>query len=208
MKENDIIIRLEREEDYRKTEELVRNAFWNVYRPGCVEHWLIHVMRDDPSFVKELDLVMEHKGSIIGQNAFARTVIVSDDGSEVPVLTMGPVCISPEYQKMGLGKILLDASLEKAADLGYGAVLIEGNIEFYKHSGFGYSRDHGIRYHDMPEDSDQSFFLCRELLPGYLDSVTGVYMTPEVYFVKDEDADEFDKSFPEKEKLKLPGQLG
>ena len=207
MNTNDIIIRPEREEDRRKVEELVRDAFWNVYRPGCAEHWLIHVLRDDPCFVRELDVVMERDGELIGQNVFARTVILADDGREVPVLTMGPICVRPDLQGKGYGKILLDRSLAMAAEAGYGAVLIEGNIAFYGKSGFDLSSRFGIRYHDMPEDSDQSFFLCRELIPGYLDGITGIYMTPEAYFVKDEDVEEFDRSFPAREKLVLPGQL-
>ena len=208
MNQNDYTIRLEKKEEYGEVERLIRDAFWNVYRPGCVEHWLIHVLRDDPCFVKELDVVMEKDGEIIGQNVFARTVILADDGREVPVLTMGPVSVKPGLQRKGYGKILLDRSLEMAEELGYGAVLIEGNIAFYGKSGFDVSSRFGIRYHDMPEDSDQSFFLCRELIPGYLDGVTGVYMTPEAYYVSDADAEEFDKSFPEREKLTLPGQLG
>jgi predicted N-acetyltransferase YhbS len=121
---------------------------------------------------------------------------------------MGPICIAQDLKRQGYGRILLDHCLEKAAELGFGAVLIEGNIGFYGGSGFGYSRDFGIRYHDMPEDSDQSFFLCRELIPGYLDGITGTYLTPQVYYVDDADTEEFDRSFPEREKLVLPGQLG
>ncbi len=200
-------IRLEREEDYREVENLVRESFWNVYCPGCNEHYLIHVMRDDPDFVKELDLVMESNGRIIGQNVFAKAIIEADDGRKVPVLTMGPICIAPGLKRKGYGKILLDESLRRASELGYGAVLIEGNIDFYSKSGFSYAVSYGIRYHDLPEDADASFFLCRELIPGYLDDVTGVYQTPRVYYVKDNDVAEFDKGFPYKEKLKLPGQL-
>ena len=113
---------------------------------------MIHVLRRDPAFVKELDFVMEQDGKLIGQNMFMRTIIEADDGRTIPVLTMGPIGI-------------------------------------------------------LPEDADSSFFLCKELIPGYLDDVTGVYQTPQGYYVKDEDVDAFDKEFPLKEKLKLPGQI-
>ena len=207
MNKNDYTIRLEKLEEHRDVENLIREAFWNVYRPGCSEHYVIHVLRDDPAFVKELDFVMEQDGRLIGQNMFMKTVIQADDGRVVPVLTMGPIGILPELKRQGYGKALLDYSLEKATELGFGAVLFEGNIEFYGKSGFDYADRFGIRYHDLPEDADASFFLCKELVPGYLDGVTGVYQTPRGYYVDDADVDEFDKAFPPKEKLKLPGQI-
>ena len=207
MNTNDYIIRLEQEKDYRENENLVRESFWNVYRPGCSEHYVLHVMRDDPAFIPELCFVMEQNGKLIGQNLFAKTVIEADDGRTIPVLTMGPIGIIPELKRQGYGKKLLDYSLEKAREMGFGAVLFEGNIRFYGKSGFDYASRFGIRYHDLPEGADASFFLCRELIPGYLDGITGVYQTPQVYYVADEAVEEFDKNFPPKIKLKLPGQL-
>ncbi len=207
MNKNDFTIRQETACDYDAVENLVREAFWNVYRPGCLEHYLLHVLRDDPAFVRELDFVMEKEGSIIGQNVFVRAKIDADDGREIPVLTMGPISVTPALKRQGYGKALLDYSLDAAARLGYGAVLFEGNIAFYGKSGFTYASDFGIRYKGLPEGMDASFFLCRELVPGYLDGITGVYGTPEVYLVSESDADAFDARFPAKEKLKLPGQL-
>ena len=203
----DFVIRPEKREEFRTVENLVREAFWNVYRPGCSEHYVLHVLRDDPAFVKELDLVMEQDGALIGQNMFMKTVIEADDGRTVPVLTMGPIGIAPALKRQGYGKQLLDDSLEKAAALGFGAVLFEGNIAFYGKSGFDYARKFGIRYHDLPEGADDSFFLCKELIPGYLDGITGVYQTPRGYYVDDDDVEAFDRDFPPKEKQKLPGQI-
>ena len=207
MNNNAIKFRLEKKEDYRAVEDLVRESFWNVYRPGCSEHYVIHVLRDDPAFVKELDFVMEENGSIIGQNVFMRNAVAADDGRSVPILTMGPICIAPALKRRGYGKALLDYSLERAAALGFGAVMFEGNIEFYGKSGFDVASMFGIRYHGLPEGADSSFFLCKELIKGYLDGITGVYTTPAGYFVDDADVEEFDKGFPPKEKLRLPGQL-
>ncbi len=204
---NGITIRLETKEEYREVENLIRESFWNVYRPGCSEHYVIHVLRNDPAFVKELDFVMEQNGRLIGQNMFMRTVINADDGRDIDVLTMGPICITPDLKRRGYGKLLLDHSLEKAAEMGFGAVLFEGNIDFYGKSGFTYAREFGIRYHDLPEDADDSFFLCQELIPGYLDGITGVYQTPAGYYVNDTDVDLFDRLFPYKKKMRLPGQI-
>ena len=207
MNTNDITIRLETKEDQRTVENLIREAFWNVYRPGCYEHYVMHVLRKDPAFVKELDFVLEKDGRLIGQNMFMRTRIDADDGRAVPVLTMGPICITPELKRQGYGKLLLDATLERAAAMGFGAVLFEGNIDFYGKSGFTFARDFSIRYHDLPEGADDSFFLCRELLPGYLRGITGVYQTPQGYYVDEADVEAFDRTFPPKEKLRLPGQI-
>ena len=207
MHTKDCIIRSGTQEDCREVENLVRESFWNVYRPGCSEHYVIHVLRDDPAFVPELDFVMERDGKLIGQNMFMRTVIEADDGRVVPVLTMGPIGITPELRRKGYGRKLLDYFLEKAEAMGFGAVLFEGNIGFYGKCGFTYAREFSIRYHDLPEGADDSFFLCKELIPGYLDDVTGVYQTPPGYYVDDADVEAFDKAFPPKEKLRLPGQI-
>jgi len=207
MNKNDYNIRLERNEEHREVENLIREAFWNVYRPGCLEHYVIHRLRNDPAFVKELDFVMEKDGRLIGQNMFMHAFIQSDDGRQIPIMTMGPICICNELKRQGYGKILLDYSIRKAAELGCGALCFEGNIDFYGKSGFTYASQFGIRYHGLPEGADASFFLCRELIPGYLRGVSGEYAPPQGYFVHEEEAEIFDKEFPPKEKLKLPGQI-
>ena len=207
MSKNEYRIRLERKEDHRETETLVRESFWNVYRPGCLEHFVLHELRADPAFVPQLNFVMEQGGRIIGQNLFMHAVINADDGREIPIMTMGPICICNELKGQGYGKILLDFSLEQAAAMGCGAVCFEGNIDFYGKSGFTYARRFGIRYHGLPQGEDDSFFLCKELREGYLTGVSGEYATPQGYFVDEAAAEEFDKQFPPKEKLVLPSQL-
>ena len=180
MNKNDFTIRLETPADHRAVENLVRESFWNVYRPGCLEHFVLHCLRNDSAFVPELDFVMEKDGRLIGQNMFMRANIKADDGRDIPIMAMGPICITPELKRKGYGKILLDYSLEKAKKLGCGAVCFEGNIDFYGKSGFTTADKFGIRYHGLP---------------------------PQGYFVDEAEAEAFDKEFPPKEKLKLPGQL-
>lgn len=210
MNKNRIKIRLEEKKDYREVENLVRESFWNVYRPGCLEHFVLKNLRSDPGFVPELDFMMEKDGEIIGQNVFVRAVIKADDGRDIPILTMGPICIAPDFKRKGYGKILLDYSLDRARDFGCGAVCFEGNILFYGKSGFTYASEFGIRYHGLPEGEDSSFFLCKELTAGYLEGITGEYATPKGYFVCEDNPEEFEAyeaEFPYKEKLILPGQL-
>ena len=207
MNNDNIVIRLEKKEEYREVEKLVRESFWNVYRPGCFEHYVLHQLRNDPAFVPELDFVMELDGRLIGQNMFMRAEIKADDGRDIPIMAMGPICITPELKRKGYGKTLLDFSLKKAQELGCGAVCFEGNIDFYGKSGFVQASEFGIRYHGLPEGEDASFFLCKELIPGYLDGISGEYAPPQGYFVDEAEAEEFYKEFPVKEKLKLPGQI-
>ena len=125
-----IIIRTEKEKEYREVENLVRESFWNVYRPGCLEHYVLHQLRKDAAFVPELDFVMEMGEQIIGQNMFMKAEIQADDGRKISIMTMGPICIVPDLKRKGYGKILLDYSLEKAKELGCGAICMEGNIDF------------------------------------------------------------------------------
>lgn len=199
-----IIIRNETPADYHTVENLTREAFWNVYRPGCMEHYVLHNFRADPAFVNELDLVMELNGEIIGHVMYVRSVIRTDEGGEVPTLTFGPISIAPEYQREGYGKQLVEYSIAKARELGVGAVAITGNINFYGKCGFVVAKTKGIRYE---EDPDANYFLVAELKPGYLEGVSGTFKDPDGYLVDEKAVEDFDASFPTKEKLKLPGQL-
>ena len=207
MNKNDVIIRLERKEEEREVETLVREAFWNVYRPGRLERYVLNQMRNNPDFIPELNFVLEKDGKIIGQNVFVRAVIKADDGREIPISAMGPICIAPELKRQGYGKFLLDYTLERAKEFGVKALCFEGNIDFYGKSGFDYASQFGVRYHGLPEGADASFFLCKELEKGYLDGVTGEYAPPQCYFVDEKEAEEFDKEFSPKEKLRLEGQI-
>ena len=207
MSEKNITIRPETESDDRAAENLTREAFWNVYRPGCMEHYVLHCFRTDPAFVPELDLVMELDGTLIGHIMYARSEIACSDGRALPIMTFGPISIAPEYKRQGYGKCLLDYSMEKAKEMGAGALAITGNILFYGKSGFVPAKSKGIRYADDP---DASYLLIKELTPGFLSGISGTYKDPEGYFVCERDPDgfaQFEATFLEKEKQKLPGQL-
>lgn len=204
---NNIIIRNEKKEDYRKVENLTREAFWNVYRPGCMEHYVLHCYRSDPAFVSELDFVMELNGELIGQIIYVRSEIDCDDGRKLPILTFGPMGIAPKYKRQGYGKRLLDYSMEKAKETGAGALVITGNILFYGKSGFVPAKTKGVRYADDP---DADYLLVKELISGFLDGISGTYKDPDGYFVCEKNPEAFERfeaSFPKKEKQKLPGQL-
>lgn len=202
-----IIIRHETKDDYRNVENLTRESFWDVYRPGCTEHYVLHCYRNDPAFVPELDFIMELDGKLIGQIIFVRSEIDCDDGHKLPIMTFGPIGIAPEYKRRGYGKRLLDWSMEKARKMGAGALAITGNILFYGKSGFVPAKTKNIRYADDP---DADYFLIKELIPGFLNGVSGSYKDPAGYFVCEKDPEAFERfeaTFPKKEKQKLPGQI-
>lgn len=204
---NDCIIRRETESERREVENLTREAFWNVYRPGCTEHYVLHCFRDRSDFVPELDLVMEKDGRLIGHVMYVRSHIDADDGRSVPIMTFGPISIAPEYKRRGYGSVLLRRSMDMAREMGAGALAITGNIGFYGKSGFVVASTLGIHYYAEPREAEVPYFLARELEPAYLDAVSGVYRDPEGYFVDDGEAEAFDRQFPPREKLRLPGQL-
>ena len=204
-------IRLEQPKDYREVENLTREAFWNVYRPGCTEHFVLNQYRNNPDFIPELDFVMEEDGKIIGHIMFSKAELVLDDGTKKPSWTFGPISIHPDYKRRGYGLRLLNYALEKARELGVGFLCMEGNIEFYKHAGFDLASKKKIHYHAEPRDAEVPYFLAQELIPGWLNGIEATYCPPKGYFVADENPEAFEAyeaTFPKKEKLRVPGQLG
>ncbi len=200
-------IKLETESDRRETENLVREAFWNVYRPGAQEHYVLHRFRDDKDFVPELDFVMEKDGKLIAQIIFVKAEITLDAGVKLPILTFGPIGVLPEYKRQGYGKKLLDYAIEKAEKYGAGALVITGNIGFYGKSGFVPAKNKGVRY---AFDPSADYLLIKELKKGFLDGVSGTYADPKGYLVCDDDPigfEAFEATFPKKQKLVLSGQL-
>ena len=197
--------------DFSTVENLTRESFWNVYHPGCTEHYVLHCFRDNPDFIPELSLVMEKDGKIIGHVMYSKAVISLENGGALPSWTFGPISIHPDYKRQGYGLKLLNFSLEKAKSMGVGFVCIEGNIAFYKNAGFDLASKLKIHYHAEPKDAEVPYFLAKELIPGYLGGAEGTYCPPKGYFVAEKNPDAFvayEAQFPPKQKLVLPGQLG
>lgn len=195
MDEKDLIIRNETKLDYDEVEKMVRSSFLNVYRDGALEHYLLHILRNDESFIKELDFALLKGNKIIGQIVFAKSFIKTNDNKQIEVATFGPLCIRNEYKRKGYGKYLLDYSISKAKELGIKALFIEGNYDFYKHCGFEKSKNLGIIYEDDP---DANYFLVKELEKGFLSNIKGTYKDPTIYLKACNDEKEFlefDKKF-------------
>lgn len=200
----DIIIRREQEKDYREVEELTREAFWNHHSPGCDEHYLVHIMRTAPTFVKDLAYVAVDNDRIVGNIMYTETYILGDDNEKYPILCFGPVSVLPEYQGKGIGSKLIEHTKMMAKDLGHQAILIFGDPEFYKKVGFVGAETYSIgtswNTYAVP-------LLACELVEGALSGCQGRFMEGEIYEIDKEKAEEFDKTFSPKEKVSgLPSQ--
>lgn len=193
----DLIMRNETEADYRQVEALTREAFWNVYVPGCEEHYLAHVIRGTKEFIPELDVVAELDGCIVGNIMYAESSIVSEQGETYPVITFGPLSVLPSCQKSGVGRKLIEYTKEKAAQMGFLAIVICGDPAYYSRFGFTAAEEYGIR-------NGEGFYaaalqIC-ELRPGAMDGICGRFEEGEAYQMDSLLAEEFDKTFPPREK--------
>lgn len=193
----DFIIRNERKEDYRAVEELTRNAFWNLYVPGCDEHYLVHIMREHCDFIPELDFVIEVNQRIIGNVMYTKSWLTDEDGNEKAILTFGPISIHTDYQRQGYGKVLLEASFKKAVEIGYDTIVIMGSPANYVSRGFFSC----IRYNvSLEEGIFPTALLVKELIPGALKDKRWIYRDSELYSVDEQEAEKFDQNFDKWEK--------
>jgi predicted N-acetyltransferase YhbS len=199
-----VTIRLEQPEDYRETEILTREAFWDVYKPGCDEHLLVHKLRECPAFVRELDLVACEGERIVGTIMYSRARVLRADGETREVLCLGPVSVLPEHQGHGIGGNLIMESLARAKDLGFNGVFLMGNPAYYSRFGFRKADELGVR---TPDGESHDYFMGLELAPGRLEGLSGSFFEDEVFHTEAGELEEFEKLFPEKAKHVKATQL-
>ncbi len=202
MKKN-YLIRLEEVEDYSQVENLTREAFWDVHVPGCDEHYLVHILRDSPAFIAELDFVLVIDNEIIGNIMYTDAEIINDSGKVYKIITFGPVSILPKYQGLGYGSLLIKHSLKKASELGYKLVVIYGHPAYYSRLGFVRGEKYDIYSSDGYYNPALQVF---ELSPNALAGVSGSFKEDRVYCLDQEKATEFEAKFPPKEMRKRPSQ--
>lgn len=195
-------IRLERKEDYFEVENLVREAFYNVYRPGCFEHFVIHNLRNDKSFIKELDYVLTIDDKIIGNIVYSLGTLKYDDGKTRKILTFGPVSILSLYQHMGYGEKLINYTMNKAYKLGYNEIVITGNPKYYKKYGFESASKYKIYYEGLDRNEESPFFMIKIFDKDKFDIQNSEYSDPECFNINEELLKGFDKKFPYKEIVK------
>jgi predicted N-acetyltransferase YhbS len=199
-----IAIRLEEKQEYKKVEDLTREAFWDLYRPGCSEHLIVHKIREVSAFVKELSYVACDDDTVVGNIIYSKAKVVNNENKEFAVLCMGPFAVLPPFQKKGIGSRLMNCSIEKARELGFKAVVIFGDPKYYQRFGFVNARNYGIT---TPSGEDFDAFMALELFDGAIDGITGKFYADTVFEVKDEELEVFEREFPYKEKHVTDTQL-
>ena len=202
-KDKNIQIRNETEADYKIVEDMTRKAFWNLYIPGCVEHYLVHVMRSHGDFLPELDFVVEVDGQVTGNIMYTKTKLVDETGNEKAILTFGPLSIAPEHQRKGYGKLLIEHSFEQAKAMGYDVVVIFGNPGNYVSRGFQSCKKHMVC---LENGTYPTAMLVKELKPGALGGKKWAYYESPVMQIDLQEAEEFDKKLEPMEKAEQPSQ--
>ena len=193
-------LRLENDKDYFEVEALTRDAFWNVYRPGCNEHLVLYNLRKSDSFIKELDYVWIEDGKIVGNIVYSKMHKGSGKNISNEVIAFGPISVHPDYQQKGIGKRMIEYTSNKANELGYKAILITGNKNYYNPLGFISASRHKIYLPGLSEQNESSFFMAKELEEGYLIMHSGVYDFDKCFKADAEDLEDFEKKFPAKVK--------
>lgn len=201
-----MMIRLEGEKDYREVEELVRDSFWNVYRPGAYEHFIVHNLRDDESFLRDLAYVIEENGKIVGHINYSKGTISYESGI-VPAVVLGPLAIKKNCQNHGLGSKLIDYTLQIAQGDNIPFILVIGDEDYYSRFGFVSASKYGLYLDGTDSDDENPFFMIKVFDEGKVKKELGIFRNPDVFDVDDEEVDEFDKQFEYMEKLVLDTQL-
>lgn len=200
-------IKLETEADYLSAENVVREAFWNKYRPGCYEHFVVHNLRKADCYLPQFSFILEDKKEIIGTIYYSKGRIKKSDGTILEALTFGPVAVLPKQQNKGNGKLLINHSLKAVAHSGYPFVLITGDPKYYKKFGFVPASNYGIFYEGISPEDQAPFFMIKVFNENAMGNYQGEYSDPDCFNVTRKDVDKYDEIFTPKKKEKLPGQI-
>lgn len=198
-----VMIRREENRDRAAVEKLTRQAFYNLYMPGCVEHYLVHVMRDHEDFIPELDFVLELNGDVVGNIMYTKAKLTDENGISKDVLTFGPVSILPAYQRMGYGKMLMEYSFQEAMKLGYDVIVIFGSPGNYVSRGFKSCKKYNVC---IENDKYPAAMMVKELIPHVLDGHKWIYQDSPVMAVSEEEAERYDAALEPMEKKYYPSQ--
>jgi predicted N-acetyltransferase YhbS len=190
-------IRLETEADYKTVEELTREAFWNLYVPGCDEHYLCHILRDHKDFIRELDYVVELNGKIIASIMYTNSILIGEDKEQVPIVSFGPLCVHPEYQRKGIGTELIEKTTAIVRSMGIPAIVIYGDPHNYCKHGFKNGIDYNVS--DMHGEYPLGL-LVLEVQAGFFSNKKWKAKQTDAFYFNHDEAVEFDSGFEAKEK--------
>ncbi len=198
-----LTIRREAAADRQTVEDVTRRAFYNIYAPGCVEHYLVRTMRDHPDFIPELDFVAELDGRVIGNVMYTKATLTGEDGTVKDILTFGPVSIAPEHQRKGYGKRLLEHSFRRAAELGWDVIVIFGSPANYVGLGFKSCKKFNIC---TENGRFPSAMMGKELKADALDGRRWVYRDSPVMSIDEDQARRYDDTLEHMAKEFRPSQ--
>ena len=201
--EQKITIRNEEQKDWAVVEKITRQAFYNLYVPGCVEHYLVHIMWEHEDFIPELDFVLELDGQVIGNIMYTKAKLTDENGTEKEILTFGPVSIHPAYQRMGYGKMLMEHSFQAAIQLGYDTIVILGSPANYVSRGFKCCKKYNVC---IENGKYPAAMMVKELIPHILDDHKWLYQDSPVMAISKEEAELYDDTLEPVEKKYLPSQ--
>lgn len=200
----DIVIQPTTPADFEATEAITRDAFWDVYKPGCDEHFVLHNLRSNPAYIPELDLVATDGGQVIGNIVYSRAKVVDENNQAHEVLTMGPISVMPQFQQKGIGSQLIKYSIERAKELGYKAVIIFGNPAYYHRFGFVSAQTYNIQ---TSQGEYMDACMALELNKGGLVGIAGRFHEDDVFHCDKNELEAFEKKFPFREKHVTDTQL-
>lgn len=203
----DVLIRNTKTDDYPATENLTREAFWNIYQPGCDEHLVLHNIRKRECYISELDFVLELDGKLIGHIVYTKSIITMSDGNIHNVISFGPVCIDPDYHKTGYGSMIIKHSLNEAKRLGFKSVFITGNPDYYHRFGFVSATKFDIHLSGCSLDDEASYFMVCKLYDDALDGINGIFEFDSCFEADKNELEQFEKNFPVKIKEVREGQF-
>lgn len=201
--EQKVIIRKEEKRDWTTVENITRQAFYNLYVPGCAEHYLVHIMREHEDYIPELDFVLELNGDVVGNIIYTKAKLIDENGTPKDILTFGPVSILPAYQRMGYGKMLMEHSFQKAMKLGYDVIVIFGSPSNYVSRGFKSCKKYNVC---IENDKYPAAMMVKELIPHVLDGHKWIYRDSPVMAISEEEAERYDATLEAMEKKYLPSQ--
>ncbi len=201
-----MIIRLEEEKDYNEVENLVRNSFWNIYRPGAYEHYIVHNLRNHKSFIKELAYIIEKDNKIIGHINYSKGKITHKNRNNNAII-LGPISIDKKFQNKGYGTKLIEYTLNIIKNKNIPFVFVIGDKNYYQRFGFETASKYKIYLEGTKENDESEFFMIKIFNKNKINFEKTIFQIPEVFNVNEKDVNEFDKKFENKEKKIIKGQL-
>jgi len=200
----DLIIKQTEKEFFFQTENLTREAFWNLFKPGCDEHLVLHNIRKSENYTEDLDLVAFFNQQIIGHIISTKAKVIDSMNLEHEILCVGPISVLPEFQNKGIGSKLIEYSISLARKLEFVGMILFGNPDYYHRFGFINAKEFEITTKDF-----QNFepFMALQLKENGLERVKGKFYEDTAYMIDQSELIEFEKKFPEKEKKKTETQF-